>query len=170
MSGRIRCAALALVLSVAVAACDEDEGPEPEVFRADLSGNNEVPVRTTPASGSAEVTINTDNTITHTIDVTNIRNVSAAHIHGPALPGTNTGVVATLFTSTPVTGLVTGRLASGTVTNTDNPATVSMDSLLVWIRTGRAYVNVHTNDGVAPTNTGPGDFPGGEVRGQLVPR
>jgi hypothetical protein len=29
------------------------------------------------------------------------------------------------------------------------------------------YVNVHTNDGVAPTNTGPGDFPGGEVRGQL---
>jgi hypothetical protein len=26
---------------------------------------------------------------------------------------------------------------------------------------------VHTNDGVAPTNTGPGDFPGGEIRGQV---
>jgi hypothetical protein len=26
---------------------------------------------------------------------------------------------------------------------------------------------VHTNDGVAPTNTGPGDFPGGEIRGQI---
>jgi hypothetical protein len=26
---------------------------------------------------------------------------------------------------------------------------------------------VHTNDGVAPANTGPGDFPGGEIRGQI---
>ena len=30
-----------------------------------------------------------------------------------------------------------------------------------------AYVNVHTNDNVAPPNTGPGDFPGGEIRGQI---
>jgi len=35
------------------------------------------------------------------------------------------------------------------------------------MRDGGAYVNVHTNDGVAPGNTGPGDFPGGEIRGQL---
>jgi hypothetical protein len=26
---------------------------------------------------------------------------------------------------------------------------------------------VHTNDGVPPINTGPGDFPGGEIRGQI---
>jgi CHRD domain len=39
--------------------------------------------------------------------------------------------------------------------------------LLAAMRAGLAYVNVHTNDGVAPTNTGPGDFPGGEVRGQF---
>jgi hypothetical protein len=26
---------------------------------------------------------------------------------------------------------------------------------------------VHTNDGVAPPNSGPGDFPGGEIRGQI---
>jgi hypothetical protein len=30
----------------------------------------------------------------------------------------------------------------------------------------RTYTNVHTNDGVAPINTGAGDFPGGEIRGQ----
>ena len=36
------------------------------------------------------------------------------------------------------------------------------------MRSGGAYVNVHTNDGVAPTNTGPGDFPGGEIRGQIT--
>jgi hypothetical protein len=35
------------------------------------------------------------------------------------------------------------------------------------IRAGRTYVNVHTNDGIAPTNTGPGDFPGGEIRGAI---
>jgi len=28
-------------------------------------------------------------------------------------------------------------------------------------------MNVHTDDGVAPANTGPGDFPGGEIRGQV---
>ena len=32
---------------------------------------------------------------------------------------------------------------------------------------GQAYVNVHTNDGMDPPNTGPGDFPGGEVRGDI---
>ena len=32
---------------------------------------------------------------------------------------------------------------------------------------GNAYVNVHTNDGIAPVNTGAGDFPGGEIRGQV---
>jgi hypothetical protein len=34
------------------------------------------------------------------------------------------------------------------------------------VESGNAYVNVHTNDGVDPPNTGPGDFPGGEIRGQ----
>ena len=41
-------------------------------------------------------------------------------------------------------------------------------AVLAAINSGGAYVNVHTNDGVAPTNTGPGDFPGGEIRGQIT--
>jgi len=32
------------------------------------------------------------------------------------------------------------------------------------LNSGNAYVNLHTSDGVDPVNTGPGDFPGGEVR------
>ena len=43
-------------------------------------------------------------------------------------------------------------------------------SMLALIATEQAYVNVHTNDGVAPPNTGPGEFPGGELRGQLLHR
>jgi hypothetical protein len=42
-----------------------------------------------------------------------------------------------------------------------------MADLIAAIEAGNAYVNVHTNDGVGATNTGPGDFPGGEIRGQL---
>jgi len=43
----------------------------------------------------------------------------------------------------------------------------TLADLLDAIDAGIAYVNVHTDDGIAPTNTGPGDFPGGEIRGQL---
>jgi len=68
-------------------------------------------------------------------------------------------------------GAQNGVLASGTF----NPAgivcpaaNVGQDMpVLEAMRAGLTYVNVHTNDGVAPTNTGPGDFPGGEIRGQL---
>jgi hypothetical protein len=35
------------------------------------------------------------------------------------------------------------------------------------MRSGNAYVNVHTDDGVDPPDTGPGDFPDGEIRGQI---
>lgn len=39
--------------------------------------------------------------------------------------------------------------------------------LLDAIRAGLTYVNVHTNDGVGAPNSGPRDFLGGEIRGQL---
>jgi hypothetical protein len=42
-----------------------------------------------------------------------------------------------------------------------------MGELRAAMEAGNTYVNVHTNDGVGETNTGPGDFPGGEIRGQI---
>jgi hypothetical protein len=36
-----------------------------------------------------------------------------------------------------------------------------LSALIAVIEAGGAYVNVHTNDGVDPPNTGPGDYPGG---------
>ena len=42
-----------------------------------------------------------------------------------------------------------------------------MSALIAEIEANDAYVNVHTDDGVAPPNTGPGDFPGGEIRGPV---
>jgi hypothetical protein len=43
----------------------------------------------------------------------------------------------------------------------------SLDDLLGALQDGDIYVNVHTNDGIGDINTGPGDFPGGEIRGQF---
>ena len=42
-----------------------------------------------------------------------------------------------------------------------------LSALVEAMVAGGTYVNVHTNDGVAPPDTGPGDFPGGEIRGQI---
>lgn len=137
-----------------------------------LLGENEVPARETPAVGQAVVHVNHDTTeIRYVLNVTNIENVVASHIHVGAA-GTNGPVVAFLYgTVPPGGGRVNGRLASGTITaaNLVGPMLgASLKDLVAAMAAGNTYVNVHTNDGVAPTNTGPGDFPGGEVRGQLL--
>ena len=110
----------------------------------------------------------------------NIDNVIMAHIHC-AIPGQNGPIRMWLYpvigpTGAPGpngTGRHDGILASGTFSPTGVvcPASaVGQDMpLLDAIRAGLTYVNVHTNDGVDGVNTGPGDFPGGEIRGQLVP-
>ena len=46
-------------------------------------------------------------------------------------------------------------------------AGMTVEQVWALIESGGAYVNVHTNDGVAPAGTGPGDLPGGEIRGDL---
>ncbi|MGH7455091.1 MAG: CHRD domain-containing protein, partial [bacterium] len=80
-------------------------------------------------------------------------------------------VVAFLFGSVaPGGGRTDGVLAQGTITaaNLVGPlAGHPLSDLISAMRAGNTYVNVHTNDGVGLPDTGPGDFPGGEVRGQI---
>ena len=95
----------------------------------------------------------------------NIENVFAAHIHCAAA-GLNGPVRVTLFLGPVGGGRVDGILTQGSaqvsaITCPDGTG------LVAAMRSGNTYVNVHTNDGVAPPNTGPGDFPGGEIRGQI---
>ena len=102
--------------------------------------------------------------------VANIENVVQSHIHiGPA--GQNGPVGVFLYGRVaPGGGRTDGVLAEGTITASDfvGPlAGMAMSDLLDHILAGNAYVNVHTDDGVAPTNTGSGDFASGEVRGQI---
>lgn len=122
--------------------------------------------------------------------VSNIENVVQAHIHcAPA--GVNGPIVVWLYPSKTATGALTGptgrhdgvliqdtiapaNVRTFTASTQNNaacplptPGAPTFEDVLAKIRSGSAYVNVHTNDGVAPANTGPGDFPGGEVRGQF---
>ncbi len=144
--------------------------PAAKNFVSPLSGAEEVPARDTNARGNAIFHVNAAETELHyKLIVANIENVAAAHIHcAPA--GVNGPVGVNLFVGTAGGGRVQGIIAQGTIT-APNPGNAcgwtSVADIVAAMRSGNTYTNVHTNDGVPPTNTGPGDFPGGEVRGQI---
>ena len=136
-------------------------------------------VNTSQARGSAVFQLSQDGkSLSYKLIVANIENAFMAHIHnGPV--GSNGPIVVWLFPSTaPVQGpLGAGRLdgviAEGTITAANLVGSLAghpLADLITLLQSGNAYANVHTNDGVAPTNTGPGDFPGGEIRGQVEHR
>lgn len=136
-----------------------------------LNGGEEVPSRDTNARGNAVFSLSDDGlTLSYKLIVANIDNVIASHIHiAPA--GTNGPVVLFLFgPAAPGGGRSNGVIAEGTATaaNLVGPlAGQPLSALIAQMSAGNAYVNVHTNDGVGAPNTGPGDFPGGEIRGQI---
>ena len=163
----LRFAVLALAL-VGAAACEDDSPAAlvPETFGAVLAGTNEVPAVTTSATGTASFTAVGDTAISYTIQVNNLTGITMAHIHA-AGAGVNGGVVAWLLPpngTAPQTasGTVNGSLATGRITAawirglSGQPA-ITLDSLKSLMRSGNAYVNVHTS-----TNGG------GEVRGQIT--
>jgi hypothetical protein len=139
-------------------------------FVAPLSGGQEVPARDTQAVGVATFKLREDGAaLAFKVNVANIDNVFAAHIHCGAV-GVNGPVGVTLFGGSPAGGRVNGTLAEGTIPAPDpgnGCGWVDLAAVLAAMDSGNTYVNVHTNDGVDPANTGPGDFPGGEIRGQV---
>lgn len=142
----------------------------PSKFSARLSGEEEVPPRDTMARGKAKFRLSEDESeLNFKLSVANIDNVFAAHIHCGAV-GVNGPVGVTLFAGSPGGGQFSGILARGTIT-VPNPGNgcgwMTLADVIAAMRSGNAYVNVHTNDGIDPPNTGPGDFPGGEIRGQI---
>ena len=151
-----------------ISACGGDStAPGTDTITAELSGANERPTAiTTPATGSATFTRSDDrNTLTWTVTTTGANNVTASHIHvgGKEVSGP---IVLPLYA-----GAASSNPAiSGSITRAtfSSPLGISFDGLLSLMEKGDTYVNVHTDNGVAPTNTGPGDFPAGEIRGQII--
>ena len=145
------------------------------------TGAQEVPPHETQGQAQAIFHLSPDgNSLDYKLIAANIENVFMAHIHmvptGPA-PGVNGPIVVWLYPSTAVGvqaplggGRIQGVVAQGTITadNLTGPlAGHSLEDLLAAMRNGQAYVNLHTNDGVGATNTGAGDFPGGEIRANI---
>ena len=147
-------------------ACDDDDDPtgggnEPETFTATLTGPAEVPPVTTDATGSAGFTVTRSTgtpvvtTVAYSATVTGLSgDATVAHIHGPADVNTSADIIVPLTVT--ATG-TSGQIIAGSFTTTGN-ANVSIDSLVVLLRNGNSYINIHT--AANPT---------GEIRGQIRP-
>jgi hypothetical protein len=167
---RLRFLTIALGALVPVASGCDDNGPSGPAtsFTAMLSGANEVPPVTTTATGTATLSVSGQQ-ITYTVNVANLQNAIVAHIH--IAPTGENGPVRLNLCGTgdpqPACTSGTGVLATGTNGTTVGAPPITFDSLLSAMRTGGAYVNVHTS---APgcTTGDPGCNPGGEIRGQVV--
>jgi hypothetical protein len=163
----IALAAVALSLTAFVGATS---GAPVQMFVTPLNGIEETPPNDSHAHGVAIFQLSADGSeMTYRLIASNIENVFAAHIHiGP--PAVIGPVGVGLFGGPTGGGRHDGVLATGSFTAADfvGPlAGKTMADLVAEINAGNAYVNVHTNDGVAPGGTGPGDLPVGEIRGQL---
>src|SRR5918997_1238178 len=156
---------IALIVSVRANQADPNN-----FFTAQLGGDQEVPPRTTNATGQATFQLRDETQLDFTLNLVNVQNMIAAHIHcAPA--GENGAVGITLFDPViPGEGSVDVTSIRGSITAPDTEngcGWVDFAAVLEAVRNGNAYVNVHTNDGVDPPDSGAGDFPDGEIRGQI---
>jgi hypothetical protein len=130
-----------------------------ETFTATLSAANEVANPPVSSTGTATAVITyVGGQLLFRLDVTGTSNVTRAHIHGPAAVGVNAGIRLSLYEppagTTPLNFTGTATLANGIA---GVPTGITLDSLLVLLRNGNAYVNIHTSA-----------YPSGELRGQIA--
>ena len=143
------------------------------VYKASMDGAQTLPEPIkTAATGAIEFDVSADGkSIAYKLLVDRLDNASVADVHLGA-PSQNGPVVAKLYPKGQAAkkGAFSGLLAEGRLTSADliGPLTgATFSDLLAELEAGNVYVNVHTNDGVEPANSGPGDFRLGEIRGQL---
>lgn len=131
-------------------------------FTALLNGANERPTAAaTQGNGAASFTV-TGGTVSYVITFARLTNApTMAHLHGAG----NASQVAGVLVNFPVTGqtsntgVLTGSFTAADIRGAGGQPPISIDSVFTLMRTSHAYVNVHT-----------AQFPGGEIRGQTVPR
>jgi hypothetical protein len=108
-----------------------------------LDGATEVPSVTTEGKGTATLTLDTaTKKVTYSVTYSGLSGpATMAHIHGPAAPGTNAGVVVPLAsTASPLSGEVT-----------------LTDAQIADLLAGKDYINIHT-----------AAHPSGEIRGWVT--
>jgi len=115
-----------------------------QVFDFPIDGTQEVPLNASTGTGTGAVTLAGTN-LSWNISWSGLGPLSGMHFHGNALPGSNAGVQVNI-------GSISG-VTSPSIGNTTISASQAAD-----IQAGLWYVNLHTSM-----------FPGGEIRGQVVP-
>jgi hypothetical protein len=150
--------------SAAFAAEEERE----HKFTTKMTGSEEVPPKTTKATGTAEFILEHDvKTLSYKISVKDIHSVTIASIHNGS-KGQNGPAHATLFRSrtvNPLLGFVTekipinGVLSEGTITSSNLQGPLKgkqVSDLANIMKAGQAYVDIRTKQ-----------YPKGEIRGQI---
>ena len=124
--------------ALAVSACSA-----PMTFQGPMNAAYEVPATNSRGVGTIVATVYpTTMAMTYTAEYKDLTGpATAAHFHGPALPGANAGVV--------IPSVVTPATIKGGATLTD--------AQLADLQAGKYYYNIHTAAN-----------PGGEIRGQLL--
>jgi hypothetical protein len=115
------------------------------IFRTELNAAAEVPPNPSRARGSAEVRLDTaTRSLSWVIEYSGLSGpLRVAHFHGPASPTANAPILV------PITLVgAPSPIAGGTTLNEQQ-----MQDVLA----GRWYINLHT-----------GNYPSGEIRGQLI--
>ena len=141
------------------------------------NGGQEVPARDSRGQAQAIFHLSQDGSeLEYKLVAANIENVFMAHIHmaprgvsGPIVvwlyPSTTPGIMAPLGG-----GRIDGVIVQGSFGASDLVGPLAghpLSELVDLMRSGGVYTNVHTNDGDLVVNEGPGDFPAGEIRGQI---
>ena len=128
----------AIVLCGAVSGC-----ATPMYFQSNLSGTQESPPTASRGAGVMTAKLYPDTrSLDYKIEYTGLSGpATAAHIHGPAAPGANAGVMLPFAKpATPITG-----------------ASILTEDQMAALVDGKTYANVHTAAN-----------PGGEIRGQIA--
>lgn len=131
-------------------------------FHATLAAEKDA---TSSGQGEATFTLSPDGTsLSYALSISNVANITMAHIHVSTAPGETGDVAAWLYPSkAPPTlkeGPFSGVLARGTLTDASLQGPLAgktIADLVDAISKGLAYVNVHTNQ-----------YPGGEIAGPIV--
>jgi Cu/Zn superoxide dismutase len=120
-----------------------------QIFAATLLGSEQVPPTTSSATGTGKVFLNAaENQIIISLTFSGLTSdATGAHIHGPASPGANAGILFDFSGAVPPT-----------TSNTIVPQTFSITpDQVAQLKAGQFYFNIHT-----------ATFGNGEIRGQIL--
>jgi len=140
----------AAVAGAGLVACQQQQAamaPQTITFKAHLTAKDEVPPNASTGTGDGTFVLNTaTNELTWNVTFSGLSGPAlAAHIHGPAAPGVEAGVLVPFAPPKAPAGEIKG-------------SNVILASQVADLKAGKWYANIHT---AANKN--------GEIRGQLVP-